>query len=236
MPKHRLLSSLGVIVATIGSLGILIATASAATTIFFTGLSEHSLCLENDCLKYFLAQIDQSVQIASGTLQLLVGLSTIGGIFVALVTYLNNVDSSALSNHLSHIEVFTGHVYREVSKHPRISATSIDPLLLYNLMFAGSLRGSISISRSYLDALSRVNHEIDESNRICRSGTPGTFRYIDHQSRMRSALHELGITVERLPRNDFFEVERDIFDFLTKIHKSFAPAGRIPQFPTPQYA
>jgi hypothetical protein len=225
-----------VIVATIGSMGMLIAIVSAATTVFSTGLNEHSLCFENDCLKYFTDQIDQSIQVVNGTLQLLVGLSTIGGIFVALVTYLNNVDSSALSNHLSHIEVFTGHVYREVSKHPRISATSIDPLLLYNLMFAGSLRGSVSISKSYLDALSRLNHEIDESNRICRSGAPGAFRYIDHQSRMKSALHELGITVERLPRNDFFEVERDVIDFLTKIHKSFAPAGRSPQISTPRYA
>lgn len=211
----------------IAALGVLF----SVSTLLVTGIDgefARPLCFNNGCIKKFLEIFDQSFLILSATLSLLVGITTIGGIIVALMSYLNSANATALANHISHFTIFQNYVAAEISKRNRISPASVDTFVWYNLIFSNSRTGRTSISDEYCNVISALNNEIFFSNEQARSASQGSFRYMPHQKRIIDSLSGLGIVLSHQPRNEFYEIEDQIFALISSLNKSFCYSNKVP--------
>ncbi len=193
------------------------------------GEFSRALCFNNVCVKKFIEIFDQSFIILNATLTLLVGLATIGGIIVALMSYLNSASATALSNHISHFSIFQNYVSIEITKRNRISATSVDTFVWYNLIFSNSRTGKTSISDEYCSLISALNNEISTSNEQAKTATQGSFRYMPHQKRIMNSLESFGIRIGHQPRNEFYEIEDQIFSLISSLNKSFCYSDKVPE-------
>lgn len=194
----------------------------------FSGEFSRSLCLTNGCVKSFLELFDQSFLMLSATLNLLVGITTVGGIIVALMSYLNSASATALSNHISHYSIFQNYIALEISKRNRISSASVDVFVWYNLIFSNSRIGRTTISDEYCHVISALNNEISFSNEQAINAIQGSFRYMPHQKRIIDSLKDLGIELGHQPRNEFYEVEDQIFSLISSLNKSFCYSDKVP--------
>ncbi|WP_405123926.1 retron Ec48 family effector membrane protein [Pseudomonas sp. M20] len=212
----------------VAALGVVFSVAVLMVT-GFSGQFSRPLCFNNECIKKFLEVFDQSFLILSATLSLLVGVTTIGGIIVALMSYLNSANATALTNHISHFSIFQNYVVAEVSKRNRISQTSVDAFVWYNLIFSESRTGRMSVSDSYCGLVSALNAEIFISNEQARTAAQGSFRYMSHQKRIIDSLCSLGIVLSHQPRNEFYEIEDQIFALISSLNKSFCYSEKVPK-------
>lgn len=195
----------------------------------FSGEFSRPLCFTNGCIKKFLEIFDQSFLVLSATLSLLVGITTIGGIIVALMSYLNSSSATALSNHISHYSIFQNYIILEISKRNRIAAASVDIFVWYNLIFSNSRIGRTTISDEYCSVISALNNEILFSNEQARNANQGSFRYMPHQKRIIDSLNRLGIGLSHQPRNEFYEIEDQIFSLISSLNKSFCYSDKVPE-------
>lgn len=193
------------------------------------GFFSQRFCFSNDCVKNYLAAIDQSLAIAKSTFDIGVAIATIGGIFVALLSYFSSAWNSALTNHIEHLKIFVEYIDSEIKKRDRLSAEHIDTLLLYGTIFSQSRSGKTSVAEEYIELIKDLNSIIDESNQRCVVGTPGGFSYKDHQRKIRDHLAPAGIKVYTAPRNDYFEMESQLFSLLHRISQSFCPPNSLPK-------
>jgi hypothetical protein len=179
---------------------------------------------------WLLSQIDQQcyIYIANATLKLLVSVATVGGIIVALLNYLNNSNTSALSNHIAHFSIFNSYINDEIEKLSMISPSSVDVLSFYNCIFDKSRTGKTDISNKYIKFVAKLNEEISTSNDKSRNPKVGQFRYKEHQNRIISILKETGITMNYLPRNDFFEAEGQVLSLIERVNQSFCYNDSVP--------
>lgn len=139
----------------VAAIGVLLSTVALMAT-GVGGEFARPLCFNNGCIKKFLELFDQSFLILTATLNLLVGLATIGGIIVALMSFLNSANTTALTNHISHFSIFQNYVAVEVSKRNRISPASVDTFVWYNLIFSNSRKGKTSISDEYCSIIAAL--------------------------------------------------------------------------------
>ena len=192
-------------------------------------------CLSDECAKWYFSQIGESLAIAHTTLDFSVSIATIGGIFVALLSYLNTSGNAALANHIEHLKLFSEYLETEIKKRDRLSANLIDALLLYGKIFNQSRNGKTSVSDEYISFIKRLNVKIEESNKRCVVGTPGGFSHNDHQRKIKDHMQEIGVTIYMAPRNDYFEMEDQLFSLLHRISQSFCPPGSVSNIITRKY-
>lgn len=218
----------------VAAIGVLL----SAITLVITGIGgdfARPLCFNNGCVKKFLEVYDQSFLILVATLNLLVGVATIGGIIVALMNFLNSANATALSNHISHFSIFQNYVALEISKRNRISPSSVDTFVWYNLIFSNSRNGKTSISDEYCVVIAALNDQILFSNEQARTALQGSFRYMPHQKRIIDALGCMGVALSHQPRNEFYEVEDQIFALISSLNKSFCFSDKVPELLKRQY-
>ncbi|MQM32091.1 MAG: hypothetical protein CRU78_16905 [Candidatus Accumulibacter phosphatis] len=158
----------------------------------------------------------------------MVALATTGGIIVALLSYLNSASATALTNHIAHFTIFQDYVSNEIAKRRGISPGSIDILVLYNLIFSTSRNGKTDVSDGYIDFVCQLNALIDFSNEQAQRAKEGSFRYKQHQERIRDHLMGAGLTVSFAPRNDFFETEGQVFALIDRVNQSFCYSASVP--------
>jgi hypothetical protein len=188
-----------------------------------------SLCFNNDCVKNFFESFDQSFVILDKTFELLVSIATIGGIVVALMSYLSSASATALSNHIAHFTIFQTYMATEIARRNRISPVSIDNFVWYNLIFSNSRTGKTYVSDQYCVAVAVLNEAVNFSNEQAKTAAQGSFRYMPHQQRIINALLPLGITLTHQPRNEFYEVEDQIFSLIATLNKNFCYSDRVPE-------
>lgn len=217
-----------VVLFVLGLSGFGLAAYVGCSTIVETGLSNLPLCFTNECVSYFLGEIESSITLANLTLTALVAIATIGGIITALLSYLNNSNTSALSNHIAHFSIFHSYINSEIGKLDMVSTDSVDILALYNFIFSNSKRGRTDVSKPYISFVKQLNREVDLSNNRSTNGKEGSFRYREHQGRVIKSLKDAGINMERLPRKDFFEAEGQVFSLLEKVNQSFCYLETVP--------
>lgn len=217
------------------ALGVVLSCLVFFLTGFAGGEFSSALCFSNECVKRFFDAFDQSFLILAKTLELLVGLATIGGIVVALMSYLNSASATALSNHISHFTIFQNYVASEILKRNRISPSSVDTFVWYNLIFSNSRTGKTSISEGYCQIIVTLNEVLSFSNEQARTAAQGSFRYMPHQQRMIDALLLLGITLTHQPRNEFYEVEDQILSLISSLNKSFCYSDKVPVLSKREY-
>jgi hypothetical protein len=226
---------LGTFIAFILTTGLGAAILSAIGTSCKLELFSRDLCITNKCVEAYLSETSQAFIIAKATLDVGVATATIGGIFVALASYFNTANNTALTNHIEHLKVFTEYIESEIKKRERLNPNLIDTLLLYGTIFNQSRNGKTTVSNAYKNFIIELNNIIIESNKKSISGTPGGFSYKEHQRSIRDHIISAGITVYTAPRNDYFEMEDQLFSLLHRISQSFCPPGVLPALVKREY-
>lgn len=197
---------------------------------FVTGFEEDifdlPFCLSNSCVGYFAKAFSSALAVLSVTGALVGGLVTFGGIVVALLSYVGATRASALSNHISHLSIFSNYVYGEIDKRDRLSRGSFDVLRWYNLIYNKSRLGELLISGDYILFMSKLNCLISGSNSLIERVESGGYRYKPHQESMKNLMLEIGVSLDYLPRTDFYEVEGQLFDLIKTVNMSFCQSER----------
>lgn len=229
------LISLGATLAAVLFAGFMLAIAVALSTILHGELYRAPLCFTSECTRSLLTTLDSALTIAKATIDIAVAAATIGGIFVALLSYLSASNNAALTNHIEHLKIFAEYIEAEISKRERLARTQFDTLLLYGTIFNQSRSGHTTVSEEYRLFIIRLNELIVESNDRCTTGMPGGFSYNDHQRRIRDHLAAVGITIFTAPRNDYLEMERQLFSLIQRLNQSFCPTGLLPEIVDRKY-
>lgn len=208
---------------------------SLFSTMMETKIYKLEFCLTSDCLTRAKNIYKPQIDLFFGIVSLAGSVATIGGIFVAVHTYVNNVSTNALSNHIAHLQVSQDYLVIELDKHDRLNISSIDVYGWYNAIFTESMQGNIHVSESYKESVKLVNRAILLSNQEAQSADIGSFRYKIHQTRMTSTLNQFGIRIGFHPRNDYFEIEGQILQLITSINKAFCSNSGVINFEQRQY-
>ncbi|WP_315531635.1 retron Ec48 family effector membrane protein [Delftia acidovorans] len=226
---------LGITLFSILIIGMGLSAIIATITIIDKQLYLNELCFSSDCARFFTKTIEPAISIAKATLDFGVAVATMGGIFVALLSYFNTSSNAALTNHIEHLKVFTEYIEAEIEKRDRLSRSHFDILLLYGKIFSLSRVGKTTVSDDYRQFLVSLNKIIAESNERCSIGTPGGFSYKEHQRRIREHMVEVGVTVYTAPRNDYFETEKQLLSLFHRLSQSFCHAGELPNICNQKY-
>ncbi|MGO0305086.1 retron Ec48 family effector membrane protein [Endozoicomonas acroporae] len=206
-------------------LGILIFL--LAVTVIEEKIYIKEFCFRNSCLKYTFGLFSESIKLAQAYLSLLTAVATIGGIVAAVFTYTNSASTNALNNHISHFQIFSDYVLAESNKRDRISISSIDVFYWYNMIFKRSKEGVMTVSDGYRDAMNNLNSTIEASNERAQRAQNGSFLYKQHQTDMIESLREFKITLQRHPRNDFYEIEDQLLDLIKTVNNAFTPNSNV---------
>jgi hypothetical protein len=229
------------------SLSVLFWAAAVAGLLFFivfvfvfvsSGLNEgfsREFCFSNDCYLEFFEIYKAAFLLGEVMTKLVLGGATIGGILIALFSYVNTQKVNALSNHLSHLAVFQEYMSSEIEKRPLVSGSSVDVLRWYNYIFSESRYGVTDVSDEYQKFIKSLNREIKASNLQASHAEGGSFRYVPHQTRVIEVLSQVGICIDRAPRNHFFETEQEVFSLIRSINKEFCFGRDLPDVFSSQY-
>ncbi|WP_155122389.1 retron Ec48 family effector membrane protein [Burkholderia ubonensis] len=215
--------------------GVVLSVAVLVATSREMKLFAMSLCFSNKCVHSYFDDIAQSLLIFKATLDVAVAISTVGGIFVALLSYFSSASNYALANHIEHLKVFREYLEAEIRRRDRLAVEAFDSLLWYGKIFAESRNGKTQVSGEYVGFIKSLNEIICESNQRSVVGTPGGFSYRDHQRKIRDHLFEIGIVVYIAPRNDYFEMEDQLFSLIHRIGQSFCSPGSVAEITKRQY-
>lgn len=180
-----------------------------------------SICLSKDCYQNMVSRFSASIDIAKQTITLLVSVSAIGGIIIAVKNYVKSSYALAISNHISNFRIFSDFINYEISKRNRINPTSVSSFYWYNKLFPNSRQGDVQISQTYENVISAINLVIKNSNEVFTSSTRPDFSYNTHQSKMISALSNVGIKICNMGRNDFFMAEGEILHLIEVVNIEF---------------
>jgi hypothetical protein len=188
-----------------------------------------SFCFNNECLEAVINSYSASIKILQSLLIMLTSVSTIGGIFLALKSYINTHNSSILHNHIAHFSLFKDFILGELVKRDKLNISSFDVFKWYNLIYAKSKSGSMNISTNYINAINSVNLVIDSSNQKASKATDGSFLYKKHQNTLINVMLPFGVEMGTLPRNNFYEVETQLISLISVINKEFCGDVGIPE-------
>jgi hypothetical protein len=223
------LITLGAVITAALLFGLILSFWVMIDTITEKNLNSLPWCFSSSCLEHFFNETNQVYVIIKATLDSAVAIATIGGIFVALLSYFATASNYALTNHIEHLKVFTEYLDTEIKKRDRLSPPLIDTLYFYCSIFTQSRSGKTTVSDTYEKFINELNAIIHESNQRCVAGTPGGFSYNDHQRKIRDHLASIGITVHIAPRNDYLEMEGQLFSLLHRVNQSFCTPGALPE-------
>ncbi|KKM99149.1 hypothetical protein LCGC14_1150710 [marine sediment metagenome] len=180
-----------------------------------------SFCFTNECFQFFFKRMSSVRMVFQGLLGIFAVVGTIGVLFVALLSYLASERTAKFTNYISHLSLFRDYFYSEVAKLDALSLSSFDTQKLYNFIFPDVKNGLMSVSSSYKEFIDRLNREIYISNQMASNAQNGTFRYNEHQQRMRLALSEIGFDLPIQPKSDFYEIETQLILMIDSISISF---------------
>lgn len=228
---HPGLKAMLIISATIICVSVIFTIAVMFSTYYDQQLSVMDFCLSDRCVDLWIKKNHSALSILSRAGTITVGVFTLWGIAIALLSYQNSVYSSGISNHLAHISLFSSYVEGEVDRKSRLSASSFEPLKWYNMIYPYSSEGRFSPSEEYVGFISSVNESIERSNGLysgLKSKANSDYRYKIHQAEMIAHLDVLGIYLEHLPRVDFNEVETQVFELIDSVNKSFCKSKKVP--------
>lgn len=200
---------------------VLLTVISFWVTASKNNLSIDQLCLHSNCIINFK-------KIFSGTFEILgFGISAIwifvlvSGVYIALKNYLTSVKSTALSSHISHLTMFKDYIEEEISKLDTLKSKRINIFVWYSLAFPNSRDGDIEVSTAYSSAIDKICDAVEHTNDSINS-PKGEYGYRKHQERLISTVSSLGIKLSFLPKNDFHNVENDLFLLIDSVNQTFS--------------
>lgn len=198
---------------------ILITVASTVSTIIESE-TQIEACLRSQCIEKYKS-------IFSGTISLLIffastftTLITFLGAWLALKSYLSSAESSAISNYISHFNLFTNYIDKEVQKSNTLKLSRIDTFLWYNRIFPNIKNGDATPSNEYLECIKKIKKTIEETCERVKSKEKD-YNYNKHQKAMCDATIEIGIYLSSLPKNNFDAVESDLVKTIDSVNRTF---------------
>lgn len=222
------------------SVGIFLIGSFLSILLIILGLVESNafqrdICINSTCIENFLQFIDLGISGLTKTLSLTITAFTVIGIYFAVLNYISTANTNAISNHLLNLSTFKDYINDELERKGRVSKESIDTFKWYNLLFPHSKKGKLSPGDRYKAILHEIKNCINQSNKEYASPKTPSFAYKPHQERMISALRNIGISIEFMPRNDFSESERQIIDLINTTNQEFCGEQSLPILPLPKY-
>lgn len=218
---------------------VALAGGAFAISVFYetgsNGMFSRSFCIRNECVELFAKEFSASLKILTVTGALIGGLVTFGGILVALFSYLGDAKSAALSNHISHLAIFSSHIYTEIDKRDRLGKESFDVIKWYNCIYDASRQGDLSVSKSYLDFMRSLENVVKKSNGLVGWEEEGGYRYKAHQQSLKELMSKIGVTLCFMPRLDFHEMEGQLFDLVKTVNGSFCQSHDLVVLPDRKY-
>lgn len=186
-------------------------------------LLNRKFCLSPDCLELFFTTLINFPVMIDFLLGVLVSGVSIYVVSHALIHYLNSIETSRSNVYLVHLNTFNTFLTSEVENYTRLDIKSFDVFKWYNLAFPDARNGRIQVGGNYVEFISNINSEIKTSNNIDggKKSSVERFDYKDHQSRIIKAVNEIGTKLPRAPRNDFYEIEGDMFSLINKVNTEF---------------
>lgn len=186
-----------------------------------TKLFDKDLCIKSECLNFYYESLPGTFKLLELIGRVFFLICSTSGILIALMNYISSSESSRLSNHLSHISIFTNYIDAEISRFDRLEPKSFDTLRMYNHIFRDSRSGKTTVSEDYKKTINDLNLQIEKSNSKAKKAKEGSFRYKEHQNEVINIIKNLGVTINFMPRNDFYEVETQLLSLIGTVNLSF---------------
>lgn len=183
-------------------------------------LSFYYLCLLSECVVDFKEKFSGALGILEFGASVAYIFIFASGVYIALKNYMTSVSSSALSGHISHLTMFKDFMLDEIKNYGSLKIQRVNVYCWYRLAFPKSSEGKITISNDYKNSVNNIKSAINETNRSINS-PKGGYGYKKHQDRMIEALKPLGIEMGNLPRNNFNEVEFEVFGLIDSFNHTF---------------
>lgn len=206
--------------------GLALSTIIFLITGFYGSTFTLDLCLENRCFVHLLEIYSIPVAIIKLTGGAIIGIFAFGSFAVASKNYVNSKNSYNSNIHVSNIDIFLTYAHSEITKRNGLKPSSFDLLKLYNTIYPTSQYGTLTISDEYKHKINRIQSTIDSSNHKFNTVSQEKFLYKDHQTEIQKSLADIGISINRMPRLDFYDIEGQIFDFINVINFSFCNLNR----------
>ncbi|MDI9107184.1 hypothetical protein DMW56_11365 [Serratia marcescens] len=211
---------LAIVIIALAAIGIVIGLFSFYLTYKTEGFGKKDFCMTSKCLVGFFKNIDGVIKIFQVTGWLLTIIATIGGVFVALMTYQTGIRNSNLSNHISHLNMFRDFINAEISKRKYITPERINIYQWYILIFPKSKHGDVSISYKYEGLITSILNIVNEANEKISEAT-GKYDYRTHQFKIIDSLDKLGIKISNGTKNEFIAIELQVFDLIDCVNMTF---------------
>ncbi|MCU7994115.1 retron Ec48 family effector membrane protein [Shewanella glacialipiscicola] len=182
------------------------------------GLTERNLCFAAKCFSTLFNSLAGTMELIDFLIKIVVAIVTVYGVYFALINYINSIQTSKTNIHLTHMSTFKEYILFELDGSKQLNKESFDVFKWYNFIFSNSRGGSIDVSNDYISMIKSLNNEIKLSNNTFRTRD---FPYIKHQKRIISQLGKIGIKLSLMPRNDFYEVEKQLFNLIEKVNEEY---------------
>ncbi|HHQ5455784.1 TPA: retron Ec48 family effector membrane protein [Aeromonas veronii] len=209
---------------------------SISFELYVDNVFDREVCFEPKCMENFTKIFKDVPPIVNGVVQFLSYIFAIAGVYLALKTYVSNLDAIKTNIHLSHLNSFRSYIELEASRFETISWKSINLFKWYNLACPKSTIGDIGVSQEYMAVINQINEQILRSNKISKASNNGiAFDYQQHQGEMIKIFKKLGVNVSRMPRNNYYEVEGIVLDFIQKVNEEFFRMPESTQIHTRKY-
>lgn len=198
--------------------------------VFFKDVDEKSLsvsdiCFTSSCLNDFSEEFSGFLALASFWSEIITLVVVVWGASVALRNYNVAARSSVLIGYVEHIRLFRDYVSDEMNRFDSINSSRINSQYWYHVAFPKSKLGDIDVSDEYIALVKNISKAIEITNEAI--GKPkGEYGYAKHQDRMIAAFEGVGISMERLPKNDFLKVEEELLMLIDSINYAFNPGHR----------
>lgn len=189
-------------------------------------LYERDICFDSQCLKFFAEKTSGIVMYFQAFGWLITTFVTVFGVMIALMTYNAGVKNNNNSNYTSHLTMVREFASAELTKRSSIYPEKVNFFRWYRVMFPEAQGGDISVSRDYLEIISRIKCVIEEANAHITEENKD-YKYKTHQRKMMAVLDEIGISISNGPKNIFIEVESQILDYIDTINLSFCHSSSV---------
>lgn len=212
---------LGIVISFVAFSGAALGFYSFYETYKIESLSQKEFCLASKCLVALAKRTEGVIKVFEATAWLLTIIATVGGVFVALMTYRTGIRNSNLSNHISHLNMFRDFINAEISKRKYLTPDRVNIYQWYVLIFPDSKYGDVKVSRSYGDSILGIEGIVNSANEKISDAT-GKYDYRTHQFKMIASLNKIGIKISNGAKNEFIAVELQVFDLIDCVNMTFA--------------
>lgn len=177
-----------------------------------------NICFKTACVKSFFSTFNSFSDLIDTLSKVIVTTATALGVYYALMNYLSSSSTSNANVYLQHLNMFRTYIFDESIKDSKVNVKSINIIKWYNLAFPNSLQGSLTVGDGYKDKIISLIKTVKNSNSKLDGNNPEKFDYNKHQAEMINSLKEIGIEIQRLPKNDFFEVENCLIRLINNVN------------------